>query len=531
MSTGIDFSGAGAFGAPALDPDELRRRQIAMAATTPAAGAPMPGSPSAQDIATDQGAEAGHAPVSAAPALPTPQELVAMMQDKATKSALSTNSSTTTKLSPEFKAAGVAEVDALAAEKPLVKEAGELQAANAGAQQDAAAGNLAAVQQQQRDQAELTRVHDEIRAKKQAALDDAIQAHQAATPGDFWASQPGGDRIQSSVAIALGQLGAGLQGTTHNAALEILNRRQDQWYATEKMKIDKAKDNVLMARAGVKDADEARQIAETNLGARYILGLEATKAQLAQGLAAQGKDQARVDAALKAAGIDEKIAAKRVELTTPTNKQVTGSFNGPSALQALDGAVKAAAVKGKAAGLGGNLSIFDPATGEQLGDARTVRDLAVATKTLEATHIVKTDVKNLRDFYAVNQGVLWSPEKKETLETLRNTLTGHLLQMNNQAGSDFKIKFDAGMVPHAGDIFALNQNPTPKLDVLDNEIAHIRDTTLRARGITTSPSVSDAVGNPTGAPAHGASPAPARPAEMHGPDGKIYRLQPDGTYL
>ena len=517
---GVDFSD------PAFDPIALRRRNVALASgIVSPPGTPMPGSPSAQDIATDQAAEAGAQPAAAAP---TPQDLVAMLKDKSTRAALSSNSSTTTKLSKEYKAAGAAETQAIEAEKPLQDQQRKIDEDNAEQRLQAAGGNVLAIQQQQRDQAALAAVHDEIRAKKQAALEDAIQAHAAATPGDFWASQPDGARVQGAIAVALGQLGAGLQGGTHNTALDILNRRQDQFYALQKEKLDHAKDNVLMARAGVKDADEARQIAETTLGAKYILGLEATKAQLAQGLAAQGKSQAEVDAALKKAGLDEKIAALRVQLTTPTNAQVTSSFNGTSALSALE----SASAKAQKAKSGGSLDIFDPATGEKLGQARTTRDLGVATKTLEATNVVKGDVKNLRDFYAANQGRLWSPEKRETLESLRNTLTGHLLSMNNQAGSDFKIKFDAGMVPHAGDILQMNQNPTPKLDVLDNEIAHIRDTTLRARGIKNSPSESAAVGNPTGA---GAAPVAAASGPPPGSQRGTYRgkagyLTPDGVF-
>lgn len=489
----------------------------------------MPGSPSAQDIATDQAAEAGAQPAPAA--APTPADLVVMLKDKGTRAALSSNSSTTTKVSKESKAAGAAEVAAIAAEKPIADQQQEIGEDNAQARQDAANGDVLAIQQQQRDQAALAAVHDEIRAKKQAALDDAIQAHAAATPGDFWASQPDGAQVHGAIAVALGQLGAGLQsmggGNGHNAALDILNRRQDQFYALQKEKLDHTKDNVLMARAGVKDADEARQIAQTTLGAKYILGLEATKAQLAQGLAAQGKSQAEVDAALKKAGLDEKIAALRVQLTTPTNTQVTSSFNGTAALGALDGAVKAGQAKAKA---GGSLDFFDPETGEKLGSARTTRDLGVASKTLEATNVVKGDVKNLRDFYAANQGRIFSPEKRETLESLRNTLTGHILTMNNQSGSDFKIKFDAGMVPHAGDILQMNQNATPKLDILDNEIAHIRDTTLRARGITGSPSESSAVGNPTGAPASTAASGPPPGSQRGTYRGKAGYLTADGVF-
>ena len=125
----------------------------------------------------------------------------------------------------------------------------------------------------------------ERRKAGEDALANATKAAQKAELVDPRSKTPG---WRSALAVIFGGLGAGLSaaggGDATNRGLQTLTKKWDDDLELQKANIGRLKDNVAMARTGLRDMDDARQAMRTEANARtlgrYNLAIKQGEAQL-----------------------------------------------------------------------------------------------------------------------------------------------------------------------------------------------------------------------------------------------------------
>jgi hypothetical protein len=166
----------------------------------------------------------------------------------------------------------------------------------------------------------------------------------------------------------------------------------------------------------------------------------------------------------KAAQFGVEAAKLKSETTrSMANKTVTTMMN-PDAEEAKANA-RIAAKAGA-----GDQEIVDPWTGKVVAQGRNKFDTNKANDRLLAAKNLKDGVDELQAFYDKHKGIQLMPGNRDELDQLHKMVTARMQTFNGQTGSDFKIKFDERMLPTAGNILSLNQDPTRQMNNIRKDI-------------------------------------------------------------
>lgn len=369
--------------APDAAPDDRemelwRQQQAAQAASNPilasmgpAAQVPGPTMPPGLSASTPMPEPAAPAPVEAPSAHPATSSRPILD----TKSTSQTSEKLSEVQQEDFAQLDKIRTDEQAATKQLtadkVKDAGlEQKAADdmAQAQLEAQAQKAAAIQQAQ-----------ERRAQAEGAYQQKLEAFNGKEFHSFWSGRPAAAEILADIGVALGAFGA--SGRGQNEALQILNGRVQQDFDVQKAQIEKAKDSVLMAKTGIADADQARQVAMEDLDIKRNAAMEAIKARLVAGKSAQLGDRAKAEGDMDVAKIAKDIQERKERTTAgmATRTTSTSNYINPAAIEAKAGARKEASAKEDRA------QVFDK-NGKYLGDVTSGRGGAQAFATRDAQY-------------------------------------------------------------------------------------------------------------------------------------------------
>lgn len=161
--------------------------------------------------------------------------------------------------------------------------------------------------------------------QKRAEVDKAVEERKKAKFTDFF-EREGGDKFQTQAAILLGGLGAAFSarggGSSENKALTTLFQLAERDTKNQERKIAQLDSNILMARTGVRDEEEAKasMLADVHINKAAAMGK--TARMLERNLAQTGKDEAEIAA-------DQRVVALRAQENSYlqqayaiTNKQV-----------------------------------------------------------------------------------------------------------------------------------------------------------------------------------------------------------------
>lgn len=278
-----------------------------------------PGAPDANDPSS---------PAKPKPSGGGPGDFVRPAASVATGPLMGTTTETTTSRTKGIKA-GKAELDALdksfLAEKSAIDEA-----AKTGAKQAAEeAGYRAQMDEELARRADLAedkrRIHERAMAEQEQRVNTAMQDFRSKKidPEAYWKEKGTGAKITSAIAVALGQLGAGLLGSQHNAALDIINDAVNKNIDAQKEEIANARENVnlehnLYAQLRQKGLDDR----EADSAARQLY-LEGAQRQLETVAAKYKSDVIKNNAAQLSAQLDQRKADAAVQRSLASQDRVT----------------------------------------------------------------------------------------------------------------------------------------------------------------------------------------------------------------
>lgn len=172
------------------------------------------------------------------------------------------------------------------------REAG-LNQQNALAEADAAGEAAVGAAEHARHVGDTLDARDRSIEAAQAQQQAAFDRYRAMDFRDFWADKSTGQKVVAGISLALGALGGALSGQ-QNLAFETIQNAIRRDFEIQKARIDKAHDDVIMARTGVMDAVEARKVALSDLEVREAAATQATAAKYAAMKARQGVPAAAI---------------------------------------------------------------------------------------------------------------------------------------------------------------------------------------------------------------------------------------------
>jgi hypothetical protein len=251
----------------------------------------------------------------------------------------STSHTTTTRMSmaPEERAAmaDMAKVQAgqegnIAARGKLLAQGAGIGAEEASARESFAAGRIGQIEQSGADDkaawdGAMSKVADETRKLKDTQLTS------------WWDSRSTGQKIAAALSVAIGTMDGrgGFVGPGGNTALSIINSSIAQHRADQLDKIERQKDNVAMARMGVKDAMMAREMQRTNLDAKTAAQYDALASKFATQKAKLGVPAAEIESDQLIQDLRANAAAQRQAVyqglrtkTTSDTVRMTGALPG-----------------------------------------------------------------------------------------------------------------------------------------------------------------------------------------------------------
>jgi hypothetical protein len=180
----------------------------------------------------------------------------------------------------------------------LIKRQGLVDMASAKAKQDQADAEAKQAADHQKAVDEATAHGNQVYADAQKKYDDAVNKYQGQHLKDYW-DDDSHSRFQAGISVALGGLGASIRaaggGSSHNDAVDILQKKIADWNDKQKFEIEKMRDTVAMARTGLGDAREAKASLITDVNAKQSATLGSIEAQVRQRLAAQGVPAAQIE--------------------------------------------------------------------------------------------------------------------------------------------------------------------------------------------------------------------------------------------
>jgi hypothetical protein len=283
-------------------------------------------------------------------------------------------STTTAKLAPEQKQ-DLKTVDELRA-----KEAGAIDAETlehqrvAAAERKAQEDGIRAAEAAQQAKSEAIAQAQQRRAAAEAEYQRKLEEFNGKQFHSFWSTRSKAGEILADIGVTLGAFGS--SGRGQNEAADILRSRITDDFNQQRANIENAKDRVVMAKAGVADADEARRILIDDIDVKNAAALAAVKQRLDAAkmptdalIGAQG-EKAKAD-------IAKDLLALRQKTTDSLTQRTTSSTNylNPQALELKQGA--------KAAGKDDKSEVFDKA-GKLLGFTTSGRGGAQAFMTRDA---------------------------------------------------------------------------------------------------------------------------------------------------
>lgn len=346
------------------------------------------------------------------------------------------------------------------------------------AEKTSRAANDAAVQAQQAAAAKAAAIEEAQRRRvaAEATYQSKLDEFNKQEFHSFFSSRPQAAEVLTDLGVAAGAFGA--SGRGQNESMEILKNRVQNDFDIQRSNIERKKDSVVMARAGVADADQARQILLDDVDVKNAAALSAIQARLVASKMANGMDRATAEGEVTKTGIAQKIQELKEKTTDGmTNRSVTtNKYINPDA-EELKASARAAAKPGQ------DLSIYDPETGNLVGRGRNARDVTMATKTLESAQKARAAVIALQTFHEANPGrVLPNSNEADQLAGLRKDVVNAFASLYGNGGSDVKMKGDALRLPREGDLFA-SQKHEPQIKQLMDTIDSVKSGVLRSRGI------------------------------------------------
>lgn len=182
------------------------------------------------------------------------------------------------------------------------------------------AGALAAARAQR-----VSQIQEQGNARIEAARARAAQVEerfQKAEVRDFFADKGTGSKVLAAIAVGLGAIGSALaKGPNH--ALQIVQHTIDADLARQRANIDKMKDNVLFARTGIRDAEEAKEQLLADATARSAAELDVSAKKWAEMKARLGAPMEEVLADKNIATLRAAAAERRIQALEPLTKRVS----------------------------------------------------------------------------------------------------------------------------------------------------------------------------------------------------------------
>jgi hypothetical protein len=247
---------------------------------------------------------------------------------------------------------------AVAARGKLLAQGAGIGAEEAGAREQFAQGRIADVERNAAADSDAwtnanAKVDEETRKLKEIPL------------GSWWDNKSTGDRVMAALAVAAGAIGA---NGGANQAYGILQDAVQNYRKDQLAKIDRQKDNVAMARMGVKDAMMAREMQRTNLEAKVAAQYDALASRFATQKAKLGVPAAEIEA-------DQLVQ----DLRTNAAQQRQAIYQGLRSRTVTDSTRISGTSMPGMTGAGGK------PTGEQLKATSQFNELLPAIKTLQQT--------------------------------------------------------------------------------------------------------------------------------------------------
>jgi hypothetical protein len=213
----------------------------------------------------------------------------------------------------------------IAARGKLLAQGAGIGAEEAGARESFAAGRVGQIEQSGADDkaawdGSMAKVDEESKKLKDMPLKG------------WWDNKSTGERVAAALAVAAGAIGA--QGGT-NQAYAILQDAVQNYRRDQLDKIERQKDNVAMARMGVKDAMMAREMQRTNLDAKVAAQYDALASKFATQKAKLGVPAAEIESDQLIQDLRANAAAQRQAVyqglrtkTTSDTVRMTGALPG-----------------------------------------------------------------------------------------------------------------------------------------------------------------------------------------------------------
>lgn len=179
-----------------------------------------------------------------------------------------------------------------------IRAEGETAKAQARMQEQQALQAAAEVERHQQEQERIRLETEQRQQEAQDRLDSKISAydkdHTLRDPRSSWTAV---DKSRNMAAVIFGGLGGAFSaaggGPGGNHALDQINKRLEQETERQKFNIQQASDQVVMARAGVRDAGLARAELLHNEDAKHVSRLNTIIAQGAATMSANGVPKAQ----------------------------------------------------------------------------------------------------------------------------------------------------------------------------------------------------------------------------------------------
>lgn len=158
--------------------------------------------------------------------------------------------------------------------------------------------------------------------KARKTYEDSVNKYKSTNIVDFWANRSTGQRIMDALIAAGGAYAATLTGGP-NRPLQILNDHAESDFRRQRVAIDKLKDNVAMNLTGLGDAKEARKELLADLAAKEEAMWSKLGGYFKARRAAQGLDEAKVEADAAVQMTKAKEADARWKWLEATAQKVT----------------------------------------------------------------------------------------------------------------------------------------------------------------------------------------------------------------
>lgn len=130
--------------------------------------------------------------------------------------------------------------------------------------------------------------------QRERERDAAVSKARRAKVEDYYSNLTAGSQITSLLGIIASGVAGGLSGKGGNAALDQYNKMVETDFQRQRTNIENLKDSAAMARAGVLDAQKAREILLSDVDAKYVASLRASEAYATQRLKALGQTEAQI---------------------------------------------------------------------------------------------------------------------------------------------------------------------------------------------------------------------------------------------